>query len=57
MFTNNFGPLMSALRNLETDEQQELVHTLREILSRFNISEDTTLVVGADYLEVVMVKN
>jgi len=57
VFANNFGPLMSALRNLETDEQQELIHKLREILSRFNVSEDATLVVGADYLEVVMVKN
>jgi ubiquinone/menaquinone biosynthesis C-methylase UbiE len=57
VFTKNFGPLMSALRNLEIDKQQELIHKLREILSRFNVSEDTTLVVGADYLEVVMVKN
>jgi len=57
VFTNNFGPLMSVLRNLDTDEQQELIQKLRHILERFNVSEDATLVVGADYLEVVMVKN
>jgi ubiquinone/menaquinone biosynthesis C-methylase UbiE len=57
VFTNNFGPLMSVLRGLDTDEQQELIQKLRLILERFNVSEDATLVVGADYLEVVMVKN
>jgi hypothetical protein len=57
VFTKNFGPLISTLRNLENDKQQELIHKLREILSRFNVSEDATLVVGADYLEVIMVKD
>jgi ubiquinone/menaquinone biosynthesis C-methylase UbiE len=57
VFTNNFGPLMSVLRSLDIDEQQELIQKLRHILERFNVSEDATLVVGADYLEVVMVKN
>ena len=57
VFSTYFGPLIRALQILQGEQREQFLHDLHGILRRFNRSGDDTLVVSADYLEVVMVKN
>lgn len=56
VFSKYFGPIMRVLAALDEPARQVYVAELDAILNRFNCSGDDTLVVSADYLEVVMVK-
>jgi ubiquinone/menaquinone biosynthesis C-methylase UbiE len=56
VFRAYFGPLIRALEALDEERRGELLAQLEATLNRFNVSGDATLVVAADYLEVVMVK-
>jgi len=49
--------LISVLNNLGNDQRKRLIDGLRSVLEEFNCSEDDTLVVGAEYLELVILKN
>ena len=54
VFSTWFGPIMRLLGALDDVARGEFLKELNEILDRFNRSGDDTLMVGADYLEVVL---
>jgi ubiquinone/menaquinone biosynthesis C-methylase UbiE len=56
VFKTWFGPIMLVLQTLGEQGSGEFLRELNDILSQFNVSGDETLVVSADYLEVVIVK-
>jgi len=56
VFRTWFGPIMGVLEKLDEKAGREFLRELDETLTRFNVSEDETLIVSADYLEVVIVK-
>lgn len=56
VFSTYFGPIMRVLDNLEEPKRGAFLKELDETLNRFNKSGDTTLMVSADYLEVVIKK-
>ena len=56
VFRTWFGPIMLVLEKLGEQGSGEFLRELDDTLSRFNVSGDETLMVGADYLEVVIVK-
>ncbi|HWA14620.1 MAG TPA: class I SAM-dependent methyltransferase [Burkholderiales bacterium] len=57
VFSRYFGPIMRVLANVPEPKRGEFLRELDDTLNRFNKSGDGTLVVSADYLEVVAVKN
>jgi ubiquinone/menaquinone biosynthesis C-methylase UbiE len=56
VFKTWFGPIMRVLETLDEQSRSEFLRELDDTLSRFNVSGDDTLMVSADYLEVVIVK-
>jgi SAM-dependent methyltransferase len=56
VFSTYFGPIVRALETLDEARRSAYLADLDATLRRFNRSGDDTLVVSADYLEVVMVK-
>lgn len=56
VFSAYFGPIMRTLEALDASRRYAFLEELDVILNRFNRSDDDTLVVSADYLEVVIVK-
>lgn len=56
VFRTYFGPVMRTLEALDDARRATYLSELDAILNRFNRSGDDTLVVNAEYLEVVMVK-
>jgi ubiquinone/menaquinone biosynthesis C-methylase UbiE len=57
VFSRYFGPVMKTLEALDDAGRRAYVAELEATLNRFNKSGDDTLVVSADYIEVVLVKN
>lgn len=55
-FSTYFGPVMRTLESLDETRRGAYLKDLDALLNRFNRSGDDTLVVAAEYLEVVMVK-
>jgi hypothetical protein len=56
VFSTYFGPIMRTLEALDAERRRAYLADLDATLRRFNRSGDETLVVSADYLEVVMIK-
>jgi ubiquinone/menaquinone biosynthesis C-methylase UbiE len=56
VFSRYFGPIIRVLEALTGERRALFLQELEETLNRFNRSGDDTLVVSAEYLEVVMVK-
>jgi ubiquinone/menaquinone biosynthesis C-methylase UbiE len=56
VFSRYFGPVMRVLANVPEPKRGEFLRELDDTLNRFNKSGDGTLVVSAEYLEVVAVK-
>ncbi|MBI3528373.1 MAG: class I SAM-dependent methyltransferase [Betaproteobacteria bacterium] len=56
VFRTYFGPIIRTLEALDEKRRGEFLTELDDMLNRFNRSGDDTLVVSADYLEVVMTK-
>ncbi|MEO8164436.1 MAG: methyltransferase domain-containing protein [Betaproteobacteria bacterium] len=56
VFSRYFGPLMRVREMLDEARTREFLADLDATLNRFNQSGDDTLVVSADYLEVVMIR-
>jgi ubiquinone/menaquinone biosynthesis C-methylase UbiE len=56
VFTTWFGPVMNVLAKLDEKRSREFLRDLDDTLTRFNVSGDGTLMVSADYLEVVIDK-
>jgi SAM-dependent methyltransferase len=55
-FSRYFGPIIRVRETLDDKRRKEFLLELDATLNRFNVSGDNTLVVSADYLEVVMIK-
>jgi ubiquinone/menaquinone biosynthesis C-methylase UbiE len=56
VFSRYFGPVMKTLEALDDSRRSAYLADLEATLNRFNRSGDDTLMVSADYLEVVMAK-
>ncbi len=56
VFRTYFGPIIRTLEVLDEKRRGEFLEELDGTLNRFNRSGDDTLMVAADYLEVVMTK-
>jgi len=56
VFRTWFGPIMLVLEKLDQKGRDEFLRELDDTLTRFNVSGDNTLMLSADYLEVVIVK-
>lgn len=56
VFSRYFGPVMRVLANVPEPKRGEFLRELDDTLNRFNKSGDGTLVVSAEYLEVVVTK-
>jgi SAM-dependent methyltransferase len=56
VFSAYFGPVMRTLEALDDARRRAYVSDLDATLNRFNVSGDDTLVLRADYLEVVMTR-
>lgn len=52
-FRTYYGPTLKGFEALESEAQDALANDLKEAVLRFNRSDDETLVVPSDYLEVV----
>jgi SAM-dependent methyltransferase len=56
VFSTYFGPIIRTLEVLDAQRREAFLEDLDDTLKRFNRSGDDTLMVTADYLEVVMQK-
>ena len=56
VFSTYFGPIIRALETLDEARRAAFLRELQALLAQFNRSGDDSLVVSADYLEVVAVK-
>lgn len=56
VFGKYFGPVMRTLEVLDETARAQFLGELETILDRFNCSDDRTLVVAAEYLEIVMTR-
>lgn len=56
VFRTWFGPIMLVLEKLDQTGRDDFLRELDDTLTRFNVSGDNTLMLSADYLEVVIVK-
>jgi hypothetical protein len=54
VFSQWFGPIIRVREALDDAQEARFLGELDDILSRFNRSGDNTLMVSADYLEVVI---
>ena len=52
-----FGPVHKAFAALDTKAQFTLSQELLDLISRFNVASDGTMVVPSDYLEVVLTRS
>ena len=56
VFGKWFGPIMRLRENLSDERYEQFRAELNDNLDRFNRSDDETLLLSADYLEVVIIK-
>ena len=56
VFSKWFGPIIRVREMLDDGQEKRFLGELDDVLSRFNRSGDDTLMVSADYLEVVIEK-
>ena len=55
-FRAGYAPVLKAMEKLDATRQRELRKALLELVERFNRGKDGTMVVDAEYLEVVIVR-
>jgi ubiquinone/menaquinone biosynthesis C-methylase UbiE len=56
VFREWYGPIHKAFAGMSADAQQRLERDLTELIDEFNVSGDSTMVVPAEYVEVVVTK-
>ena len=56
-FRSYYGPTLKAFEALDEVGREALERDLEELLRRWNVSGDGTLIVPSDYLEVVAIRN
>jgi hypothetical protein len=57
VFRTYYGPVHKAFGALDATKQQELNDDMLALLGRFNRATGSTLIMPADYLEVVVTKD
>ncbi len=55
-FRASYAPVFKTFATLDAAQQRELRRELLELVARFNRGKDGTMVVDAEYLEVVIVR-
>jgi SAM-dependent methyltransferase len=55
-FRTGYLPLLKGFNKLDADQQRALTSELLELVARFNRAKDKTMVVDAEYLEVVVTR-
>jgi hypothetical protein len=55
-FRASYVPVLKSFAKLDVAQQRELRKELLELVARFNRGKDGTMVVDAEYLEVVIVR-
>ncbi len=55
-FRTYYGPTVKAFESLDSTGQERLITELEALIARHNVSGDATMVVPAEYLEVVAVR-
>ena len=56
VFRTYYGPVLKTFEALDAAKQQALTRDLKALIARFNVARDGTMVVPADYLQVVILK-
>jgi ubiquinone/menaquinone biosynthesis C-methylase UbiE len=56
VFRTYYGPVLKAFEALDAAKQAALTQDLKALIARFNVAHDGTMVVPADYLQVVILK-
>jgi ubiquinone/menaquinone biosynthesis C-methylase UbiE len=56
VFRTFYGPMLKAFSALDTRKQNALERDLLELIARLNRTDDSTMVVPSEYLEVVIMK-
>jgi ubiquinone/menaquinone biosynthesis C-methylase UbiE len=56
VFRTWYGPVHKAFASLPSERQEQLHRDLLDLIREFNVSGDSTMVVPAEYVEVVVVK-
>jgi ubiquinone/menaquinone biosynthesis C-methylase UbiE len=56
VFKTYYGPLLKAVAALDEDKRKSLLADIEALIGRLNRADDGTMVVPAEYLEVVIVK-
>jgi hypothetical protein len=54
VFKTYYGPLLQSFAALQPAGQSALERDLKELIGQFNRSEDSTMVVPSEYLEIVV---
>lgn len=55
-FRTYYGPMLKTFGALDANKQTALAQDLGKLLQQFNRSDDTTLVVPSEYVEVIAIK-
>jgi hypothetical protein len=55
-FRSSYGPVLKSLAALDADRQRALRGDLLELVARFNRAKNGSMVVDAEYLEVVITR-
>lgn len=56
VFTNLYGPVHKAFASLETSGQESLRKDILTLVDMFNVATDETMIVPAEYAEIVITK-
>jgi hypothetical protein len=56
VFRTWYGPVHKAFASLPSERQQQLERDLIDLIREFNVSGDSTMVVPAEYVDVVVLK-
>jgi len=56
VFRTYYGPIVRTFGSLDTNRQKDLTQDLFELLAKHNRSNDSTMVVPSEYLEVVVTR-
>jgi len=57
IFRTYYGPVHKAFAAIDASKQELLAQDLTEVISRFNVADDGSLVIPSEYLEVVITRS
>ena len=56
VFKTYYGPVLKAFEALDATGRDALAHDIIDLIGRFNRSDDETMVVPSEYLEIVVTR-